>query len=87
MADPATAGVPPDAPSNGSPATGGGGGLDVEALGAHMSDQFLELLGLWTQQMTALAEAGIDPSPLVRALARTLRSAAGQLDPHPDDAG
>ena len=78
MADPAPADVPP----NGSPASDGGGGLDVDAIVGHMSEQFLELLGLWTQQLTALAEAGIDPSPLVRSLARTLRSAAGQLDPH-----
>jgi hypothetical protein len=78
MADPAPADVPP----NGSPARGVEGGLDVDAIVADMSEQFLELLGLWTQQLTALAEAGIDPSPLVRSLARTLRSAAGQLDPH-----
>jgi hypothetical protein len=81
MADPATADVPP----NGSPAPGREDGLDVEAVGRQMSEQFLELLGLWTQQMTALAEVGVDPTPLVRSLARTLRSAAGQLDPHPDD--
>lgn len=78
MADPA----PADVPSNGSPAPGGDDALDVEGIGALMSEQFLELLGLWTQQMSALAEAGIDPTPLVRSLARTLRSAAGQLDPH-----
>jgi hypothetical protein len=81
MADPATADVPP----NGSPAPGREDGLDVEAVGRQMSEQFLELLGLWTQQMTALAEVGVDPTPLVRSLARTLRSAAGQLDPHLDD--
>jgi hypothetical protein len=81
MADPDTAGVPP----NGSPAPGRDDRLDVEAIGMQMSEQFLELLGLWTQQMTALAEIGVDPTPLVRSLARTLRSTAGQLDPHPDD--
>ena len=77
MADPAGADVPP----NGSPEPGRGEGLDAEALGLHMSDQFVELLGLWTQQMTSLAEAGVDPSPLVRTLAGTLRWAADQLDP------
>ena len=77
MADPASA----DVPTNGSPAQGEDDGLDVEALGAHLSEQFLELLGLWTQQMTALAQAGVDPTPLVRSLAGTLRWAADQLDP------
>jgi hypothetical protein len=79
--------VPADVPANGSPAPGGDGGLDVDAIGAQMSEQFLELLGLWTQQMTALAEVGVDPTPLVRSLARTLRSAAGQLDPHAEPGG
>jgi hypothetical protein len=81
MADPTAA----DVPSNGSPDPHRDGGLDVEALGMQMSEQFLELLGLWTQQMTALAEIGVDPTPLVRSLARTMRSAADQLDPHPGD--
>jgi hypothetical protein len=55
--------------------------VDVEALGAQMSEHFLELVSLWTQQMTALARAGIDPTPLVKAVAQTLRSTADQLDP------
>lgn len=68
---------PAEAPPDGSPEAVG---LDAMAVGTQMSDQFLELLGLWTQQMTALAEAGIDPTPLVQALARMLHSAADQLD-------
>jgi hypothetical protein len=86
MADPAAADTTDaaDVPPNGSPAPGREDRLDVEAVGRQMSEQFLELLGLWTQQMTALAEVGVDPTPLVRSLARTLRSAASQLDPHPD---
>jgi hypothetical protein len=83
MADPANDNVP----TNGSPAPGTEDRIDVEALGAQMSEQFLELLGLWTQQMSALAEIGVDPTPLVRSLARTMRSAAGQLDPQPDAGG
>jgi hypothetical protein len=63
---------------HGSPAAGQ---VDVEAVGAQMSQHFAELLGVWTQQMTSLAELGVDPTPLVLALARTLRSAADQLDP------
>jgi hypothetical protein len=81
MADSAPA---DDVPTNGSPAPGKEDRLDVEAMAEHMSAQFLELLGLWAQQMTALAKAGVDPTPLVQSLARTLRSAAGQLDPHPE---
>lgn len=70
---------PPAAQPNGSSDLG----LDLEGLGAQMSDHFLELVSLWTQQMTALARAGIDPTPLVQALARTLRATADQLDPTP----
>ncbi len=51
------------------------------AVGEQMSDQFVELLGVWTEQLTALAEIGVDPTPLLQSLARTLRSAADQLDP------
>jgi len=83
-ASPAVTPTPNGSP-NGSP-DGEPGPLDVAAIGAQMSDQFVELLGLWMQQMTALAQVGIDPTPLLQSLAYTLRSTAEQLDPQADDA-
>lgn len=75
-----------DAASSGSSSVPPGPeGLDALAVGARMSDQFIEMLGLWTEQLTALADVGVDPTPLLRSLARTLHSAADQLDP--DTAG
>ncbi|HEX8805040.1 MAG TPA: hypothetical protein VF743_12630 [Acidimicrobiales bacterium] len=55
-------------------------GLDDLDVGGQMADQFVELLGLWTEQMAALAQSGVDPRPLVRTLASTLRTAADQLE-------
>jgi hypothetical protein len=72
---------PADVSANGSPESPEPGPIDVESIGVRMSEQFLEIVGLWTQQLGALAEAGIDPTPLVQALARTLRTAADKLDP------
>ncbi|HEY8524932.1 MAG TPA: hypothetical protein VIL48_08225 [Acidimicrobiales bacterium] len=73
--------VDPPSPSAGPSGRALDAALDAEALGAQMSGNLLDLVGAWTDQMRALAEAGVDPAPLVRALARTLRAVADQLDP------
>ena len=55
--------------------------LDAESLGGLMIGQLFDLLESWTKMLEAVAQQGVDPTPLLRSLASTLRNAADQLDP------
>lgn len=50
-------------------------------IGTAMVEQLGVLLDRWLAQITELVERDIDPAPLLRGLARLMRSAADQLDP------
>lgn len=55
-------------------------GPDPAALAVTMMNQLTDLLGAWEADALALAERGVDPRPLLAALARNLRAVADQLD-------
>jgi hypothetical protein len=57
--------------------------LDGEQLGSLMMQQLAGLIESWTSVLEALAQNGVDPTPLLQTLARTLRDTADQLDPAP----
>lgn len=55
--------------------------LDGEDLGTLMMQQLGDLIDDWTKVVEALAEHGVDPTPVLQTLANTLRATADQLDP------
>jgi hypothetical protein len=55
--------------------------LDGEDLGTLMMQQLAALIDDWTKVVEALAEHGVDPTPVLQTLASTLRATADQLDP------
>lgn len=80
--DAVPAGEPPaDAPPDDA------GPIDPADIAATMMGQFTDLLGQWERQVLDLAERGIDPRPLLRALTGTLRNVADQLDEASADSG
>jgi hypothetical protein len=77
--------------------TGAGGGaagdddgigivLDGQELGTLMMRQLGALVADWTTVVETLARHGVDPVPVLRTLAGTLRETADQLDPPTDRA-
>lgn len=81
--------VPADEPAGAASANGNGvpaaapddqNGGDVAA---GMMRELTDLLGRWEQQALDLAERGVDPRPLLRELAHSLRLVADQLDTAP----
>lgn len=56
------------------------GGDDVGAL---LMGQLEDLIDSWAKVIEVVAQHGIDPTPLLQTLARTLRATADQLDPEP----
>jgi hypothetical protein len=66
-------------------ATGGDGRgdalVDGEDLGSLMMQQLTDVLGSWTTVLGRLAQHGVDPTPMLKTLADTLRATADQLDP------
>jgi hypothetical protein len=54
------------------------GGKD---LGALLMGQLDELIDSWAKVIEVVAEHGVDPTPLLKTLAGTLRATADQLDP------
>lgn len=55
--------------------------LDGQELGALMMQQFGDLIADWTTVVESLVRHGVDPVPVLRTLAGTLRDTADQLDP------
>jgi hypothetical protein len=55
--------------------------LDGERLGSLMIQQLGDLIDSWTQVLEAVAQHGVDPTPMLQTLAGTLRSTADMLDP------
>jgi len=56
------------------------GGDDVGAL---LMGQLEDLIDSWAKVIEVVAQHGVDPTPLLQTLARTLRATADQLDPEP----
>ena len=54
---------------------------DGRELGTIMMQQLGDLVDSWAKVLEAVAEQGVDPTPLLKALAGTLRDTADQLDP------
>jgi hypothetical protein len=55
--------------------------LDGQELGALMMQQLGDLIADWTTVIESLVRHGVDPVPVLRTLAGTLRDTADQLDP------
>jgi hypothetical protein len=55
--------------------------LEGHDIGRLMMQQLTDLLQRWGDLLEALARRGVDPAPLLQALAQTLRDAADQFDP------
>jgi hypothetical protein len=55
--------------------------LDGERLGTLMIQQLGDLIDSWTQVLEAVAQHGVDPTPMLQTLAGTLRTTADMLDP------
>jgi hypothetical protein len=56
-------------------------GTEGDELGAVLMGQLETLIETWARVIEALARHGVDPTPLLRTLAGTLRATADQLDP------
>jgi hypothetical protein len=54
---------------------------DGHEIGVLMMQQLTALVESWATVLEALAENGVDPTPLLQSLASTLRATADQLDP------
>jgi hypothetical protein len=80
-------GTPPADPQP-SPSSGTNGhgpspdttAADIENVGTTMVQELTQLLGSWEAQALTLAERGVDPRPLLAALAQNLRTVADSLD-------
>jgi hypothetical protein len=55
--------------------------LDGQELGTLLMGQLDLLVESWAKVIETVAEHGIDPTPLLKTLAHTLRATADQLDP------
>jgi hypothetical protein len=55
--------------------------FDGQELGTMLLGQLDDLITSWAKVIEVVAEHGIDPTPLLQSLARTLRATADQLDP------
>ena len=66
---------------NGSPSPAA---LDPEQVAGVMVQQLTDMLAGWEHQALALAERGVDPRPLLAALAANLHTVADQLVATPD---
>ena len=55
--------------------------LDGHDLGALLMGQLEDLIDSWAKVIEVVTEHGVDPTPLLLTLARTLRATADQLDP------
>jgi hypothetical protein len=76
------------APTDPSPSAPDGNGSGVVSPAETMVRELTDMLASWESQALALADQGIDPRPLLRALAANLRSVAEQLEgglAQPDD--
>jgi hypothetical protein len=62
----------------------GGDAVDPEQAAAVMIEQLTDMLAGWERQALALAERGVDPRPLLAALAANLHTVADQLVADPD---
>ena len=72
-----------------SPTTPDGNGSAAVSPAETMVRELTDMLASWESQSLALADQGIDPRPLLRALAANLRAVAEQLEgglAPPDDA-
>jgi hypothetical protein len=56
---------------------------DGHEIGVMMMQQLTALVDSWAKVLEAIAAQGVDPTPLMRSLAGTLRATADQLDPPP----
>lgn len=54
---------------------------EEDQLGAVLMGQLDILVETWAKVIEALAQHGVDPTPLLQTLANTLRATADQLDP------
>lgn len=54
---------------------------DGHEIGVMMMQQLTDLVHSWGTVLEAVAENGVDPTPLMQSLANTLRATADQLDP------
>jgi len=71
-----------DEPVNGNEAEQGPGEvLDGHEIGVMMMRQLTDLVDSWANVLEAVAQNGVDPTPLLHTLARTLRATADELDP------
>jgi hypothetical protein len=50
-------------------------------VGTLLIGQLETMIDSWTKVIEVVAQHGIDPTPLLRTLAHTLRATADQLDP------
>ncbi|HLM29592.1 MAG TPA: hypothetical protein VK360_06685 [Acidimicrobiales bacterium] len=75
-------GVPTDAAASDVAPTEGvaADAADIENVGTTMVQELTQLLGSWEAQALTLAERGVDPRPLLAALAQNLRTVADSLD-------
>jgi hypothetical protein len=55
--------------------------LGGEDVGALLIGQLSDLIESWAKVIEVVAEHGVDPTPLLRALVSTLRATADELDP------
>jgi hypothetical protein len=85
--------APSDRPDANGNANGGAHGngspspaapLDPEQVAGVMVQQLTDMLAGWEHQALALAERGVDPRPLLAALAANLHTVADQLVATPD---
>jgi hypothetical protein len=60
------------------------GAPDPEQVAAIMVEQLTDMLAGWERHALALAERGVDPRPLLRALAANLHTVADQLTAEPE---
>jgi hypothetical protein len=75
------AAAPGDVAPNGEPTEGDAAdAAEIENVGTTMVQELTQLLGSWEAQALTLAERGVDPRPLLAALAQNLRTVADSLD-------
>jgi hypothetical protein len=69
-----------DGPAEPAEATEVSDELDLGTLGSLMVQQLGTLLDSWTDALEVVVRHGVDPTPVLQTLARTLRATADQLD-------
>jgi hypothetical protein len=55
--------------------------IDGHEIGVMMMRQLTDLVDSWANVLEAVAQNGVDPTPLLHTLAQTLRATADELDP------